>query len=253
MANGTVYLVGAGPGDPDLLTLRGKARLEVAEAVVYDALIHPEVLRWVPPHAERICVGKRRGHHSWVQADITQLLIQKARQYRHVVRLKGGDPFLFGRGGEEMGDLQAAGVAVEVVPGITAGLAVPAAFGLPITHRGHSSSVVLVTGHEAAGQYPPRICWEAIARSADTIVIYMGLHHLPQIVPQLLAGGRPPSTPITLLSAGLGPPRQHWSTLGTVLAELAATPFEPPAIVTIGAVVGWAIAHRAISPATDTD
>jgi len=239
---GTVYLVGAGPGDPDLITLRGKARLEMAEAVIYDALVHPAVLDWVPDHAERIFVGKRRGHHSWPQAEITQLLMQKAQQYRHVVRLKGGDPFLFGRGGEEMADLQGAGIPVEVIPGITAGLAVPASFGLPVTHRAHSSSVMLITGHEAAGRYQPRIDWGTIA--ADTIVIYMGMHHLPQIVPQLLAGGRSPTTPIALLSHGLGPPRQHWSTLGTVLAELAETPFAPPAIVVIGEVVGWAIAHR---------
>ncbi|MGQ9865675.1 MAG: uroporphyrinogen-III C-methyltransferase [Pseudanabaenaceae cyanobacterium] len=232
---GTVYLVGAGPGDPDLITLRGKSRLEVAEAVIYDALVHPALLDWVPGPAERIFVGKRRGHHSWPQTEITQLLIQKAQQYQHVVRLKGGDPFLFGRGGEEMADLQAAGIPVEVIPGLTAGLAVPAAFGLPVTHRDYSSSVLLVTGHEAAGRYQPRIDWQAIA--ADTIVIYMGIHHLPQIVPQLLAGGRSPHTPIALLSHGLGPPRQHRSTLGAILTELAAVPFAPPAIVVIGAAV----------------
>lgn len=142
--------MGAGPGDPGLLTLRGKALLEAAEVVVYDALVSDAILSLINPKADKIHAGKRRGQHSLLQTETTQLLIEKAQQQAVVVRLKGGDPFVFGRGGEEMADLQAAGIAVEVVPGVTAGVAVPAYAGIPITHRDRSSSVTFVTGHEMA-------------------------------------------------------------------------------------------------------
>ncbi|MGL4622788.1 MAG: uroporphyrinogen-III C-methyltransferase, partial [Chroococcidiopsis sp.] len=176
---GKVYLVGAGPGDPGLFTLKGKALLECADVVVYDALVSPAILGMINPLAEKINAGKRRGKHSLVQEDTTQLLIEKARDNAVVVRLKGGDPFIFGRGGEEMEDLVAAGVSVEVVPGITSGIAAPAYAGIPLTHRDYSSSVTFVTGHEAAGKYRPKVNWAAVAQGSETIAIYMGVHNLP--------------------------------------------------------------------------
>ena len=186
---GKVYLVGAGPGDPGLLTLKGKALLEHADAVVYDALVSPPILAMINPQAEQIDGGKRRGRHTKAQAETTALLIELAQRHAVVVRLKGGDPFVFGRGGEEMADLVAAGIEVEVVPGITAGIAAPAYAHIPITHREYSSSVTFVTGHESAGKYRPEINWTAIAQGSETIVIYMGVHNLPNIILQLLAAG----------------------------------------------------------------
>ncbi|HEY9826000.1 MAG TPA: uroporphyrinogen-III C-methyltransferase, partial [Stenomitos sp.] len=156
---GKVYLVGAGPGDPGLITLKAKALLEHADVVVYDALVSEPILAMIPPHVERIHAGKRRGNHSLGQSEITALLIEKAKEHAVVVRLKGGDPFVFGRGGEEMVDLIQADVAVEVVPGITAGVAAPAYAGIPITHRHYGSSVTFVTGHEHAGKYQPQVNW----------------------------------------------------------------------------------------------
>ncbi|WP_088431763.1 uroporphyrinogen-III C-methyltransferase [Halomicronema hongdechloris] len=235
---GKVYLVGAGPGDPGLFTLKGKTLLECADVVIYDALVSPPILAMVNPQAERIGAGKRRGRHSMRQPEITKLLIEKARQHAVVVRLKGGDPFVFGRGGEEMADLVAAGVAVEVVPGITAGVAVPAYAGIPLTHRGYSSSVVFVTGHEAAGKYRPDINWQAIAQGAETIVIYMGIHNLGNIVNALQTAGLAPNTPVALVRWGTRPEqRELTGTLSTILETMEATNFQAPAIAVIGRVV----------------
>jgi len=235
---GKVYLVGAGPGDPGLLTLKGKTLLEGADVVIYDALVSPPILAMVNPQAECIGVGKRRGRHSMRQSEITELLLEKARQHAVVVRLKGGDPFVFGRGGEEMADLVAAGIAVEVVPGITAGVAVPAYAGIPLTHRGYSSSVVFVTGHEAAGKYRPDINWQAIAQGAETIVIYMGIHNLANIVTALQAAGLPAETPVALIRCGTRPEQcELTGTLATIVELMAATNFQAPAIAVIGQVV----------------
>jgi len=235
---GTVYLVGAGPGDPGLLTLKGKSLLEEANVVVYDALVSGEILAMINPQAECIDVGKRRGRHSQSQDKTIELLIKKAQQAAIVVRLKGGDPFMFGRGGEEMMALQEAGVPVMVVPGITAGVAAPAYVGIPVTHRDYGSTVTFVTGHEAAGKYRPRVNWPAIAQGSETIVIYMGVHNLGQIIPQLLLGGLSPDTPIALIQWGTCPQqRQLRATLATVLAAIAAENFETPAIVVVGNVV----------------
>src|ERR687886_1092840 len=184
---GKVYLVGAGPGDPGLMTLKGKGLLECADVVIYDALVSPQILGMINPLAEKIDAGKRMGRHSKLQEETTQLLIDKAQTHAIVVRLKGGDPFVFGRGGEEMEDLVLAGVSVEVVPGITSGVAVPAYLGIPLTHRTYSSSVTFVTGHESAGKYRPKANWSAIAHGSETIVIYMGVHNLPYIVSSLSA------------------------------------------------------------------
>ncbi|HEY9878549.1 MAG TPA: uroporphyrinogen-III C-methyltransferase [Leptolyngbyaceae cyanobacterium] len=235
---GKVYLVGAGPGDPGLFTLKGKALLECADVVVYDALVSPPILAMANPQAEIIHAGKRRGDHSMLQPDITQLLIEKAQNSAIVVRLKGGDPFVFGRGGEEMAGLVEAGIAVEVVPGITAGVAVPAYAGIPITHRDYSSSVTFVTGHESAGKYRPDINWRAIAQGSETIVIYMGIHNLAKIVPELLAAGLPADTPVALVRWGTRPQQEELTgTLATIVDAIHAADFKAPAIAVIGQVV----------------
>ncbi|MGF1481721.1 MAG: uroporphyrinogen-III C-methyltransferase [Cyanophyceae cyanobacterium] len=235
---GKVYLVGAGPGDPGLLTLKGKQLLECANVVIYDALVSPAILAMIGAQAERINAGKRRGRHSKIQTETTQLLIEKARTEAVVVRLKGGDPFIFGRGGEEMADLLKAGVSVEVVPGITSGIAAPAYAGIPLTHRSYSSSVTFVTGHEAAGKYRPEVNWRAIAQGSETIVIYMGIHNLPHIVAELRAGGLEATTPIALVRWGTRPEQQELvGTLATIAQQVAETQFEAPAIAVVGHVV----------------
>lgn len=234
---GKVYLVGSGPGDPGLMTLKGKALLEGADVVVYDALVSAPILAMINPNAERINAGKRRGQHSLIQCETTQLLIEKAQSHAVVVRLKGGDPFVFGRGGEEMQDLVNAGVAVEVVPGITAGIAAPAYAGIPLTHRDYSSSVTFVTGHEAAGKYRPAVNWQAIAQGSETIVIYMGIHNLGHIVAELHAGGLSAETPVALVRWGTRPEQNELTgTLGTIVRQVEDTGFRAPAIAVIGAV-----------------
>ncbi|OWY67389.1 uroporphyrinogen-III C-methyltransferase [cyanobacterium TDX16] len=235
---GKVYLVGAGPGDPGLFTLKGKALLECADVVVYDALVSPAILGMINPLAEKINAGKRRGKHSLVQEDTTQLLIEKARDNAVMVRLKGGDPFIFGRGGEEMEDLVAAGVSVEVVPGITSGIAAPAYAGIPLTHRDYSSSVTFVTGHEAAGKYRPKVNWAAVAQGSETIAIYMGVHNLPYIVEQLCEAGLSADTPVALVRWGTRPEQEELiGTLETIVAQVETTGFSAPAIAVIGKVV----------------
>ncbi len=235
---GKVYLVGAGPGDPGLLTLKGKGLLECADVVIYDALVSAEIIAGVNPLAEKIDAGKRMGRHSLLQTETTELLIEKAKEHAIVVRLKGGDPFVFGRGGEEMEDLLAAGIAVEVVPGVTSGIAAPAYAGIPLTHRNYSSSVTFVTGHEMAGKYRPGVNWGAIAHSAETIVIYMGVHNLDRITHELIAAGLPGETPIALVRWGTTPQQEELiATLDTVVTEIEQRGFSAPAIAVIGNVV----------------
>lgn len=235
---GKVYLVGAGPGDPGLFTIKGKTLLECADVVVYDALVSPPILAMINPHAKQIDAGKRRGRHSMSQDEITQVLIDEAQTNAIVVRLKGGDPFVFGRGGEEMADLVAANVPVEVVPGITSGIAAPAYAGIPLTHRAYSSSVTFVTGHEEAGKYRPAVNWSAIAHGSETIVIYMGIHNLPHIIEQLSAAGMSLETPIALVRWGTRPEQEELiGTLATIVEQMEAVQFAAPAIVVIGNVV----------------
>ncbi len=238
--SGKVYLVGAGPGDPGLMTVKGKTLLECADVVVYDALISPPILAMINPAAEQINAGKRRGRHSLIQAEITALLIEKVQSHAIVVRLKGGDPFMFGRGGEEMEDLIQAGVPVEVVPGITSGIAAPAYADIPLTHRAYSSSVTFVTGHESVGKYRPAINWQAIAQGSETIVIYMGIHNLAHIIDQLCAAGLTAATPIALVRWGTRPEQETLiGTLETILEQVATSGFDAPAIAVIGNVVNW--------------
>ncbi|NJL00487.1 MAG: uroporphyrinogen-III C-methyltransferase [Spirulinaceae cyanobacterium RM2_2_10] len=238
---GKVYLVGAGPGDPGLLTLKGKTLLENADVVFYDALVSPAILAGINPQARVVNAGKRSGRHSLLQVETTQLLIAAAQDAAIVVRLKGGDPFVFGRGGEEMAALVQAGVPVEVVPGVTAGIAVPAYAGIPLTHRDYSSSVAFVTGHEAVDKYRPEVNWQALAQGAETLVIYMGVRNLPHIICELLAAGRAPSTPIALIRWGTWPDQETlFSTLEAVVDQMTASGFEAPAIAVIGRVVDLA-------------
>ncbi|TVQ14474.1 MAG: uroporphyrinogen-III C-methyltransferase [Leptolyngbya sp. DLM2.Bin27] len=237
---GKVYLVGAGPGDPGLFTLRGKGLLECADVVIHDALVSPPILAMINPQAKVIDAGKRRGRHSMGQTEINQLIADQAKDHAVVVRLKGGDPFVFGRGGEEMAALVELGIAVEVVPGITAGVAVPAYAGIPITHRSQSSSVTFVTGHESAGKYRPQVNWRALAQGSETIVVYMGIHNLGTITTELLAADLSPATPVALIRWGTYPQQETLiGTLATIVAQVAETGFEAPAIAVIGQVVSW--------------
>jgi uroporphyrin-III C-methyltransferase len=235
---GKVYLVGAGPGDPGLLTVKGKILLESADVVVYDALVSPAIIDIIGKQAERIDAGKRMGRHSLLQHETTELLIAKAKSHPVVVRLKGGDPFVFGRGGEEMEDLTAAGIDVEVVPGVTSGIAAPAYAGIPLTHRDYSSSVTFVTGHEMAGKYRPGVNWKSIAHSAETIVVYMGVHNLDRITHELREAGLAGDTPIALVRWGTTPQQEELiATLDTVVRQIEIHQFSAPAIAVIGNVV----------------
>lgn len=198
--SGKVYLVGAGPGDPGLITVRGLTYLRQAQVVVYDRLVHPALLDEVSATAERIDVGKAAGHHTMPQSEINALLIAKAGEGHIVVRLKGGDPFVFGRGGEECEALAAAAVPFEIVPGVSSTIAVPAYAGIPITHRNYASSFTVVTGH-ACGSRRSALDWTILAQ-AETLVIVMGLGRLAWIVDQLLANGRSPDTPVAVVQWG---------------------------------------------------
>jgi uroporphyrin-III C-methyltransferase len=235
---GKVYLVGAGPGDPGLMTIKGHGLLACADVVIYDALVSPEILQMINPKAEKINAGKRMGRHSLLQEVTTQLLIEKAEKHHIVVRLKGGDPFIFGRGGEEMTELLAAGIPVEIVPGITSGIAAPAYANIPLTHRLYSSSVTFVTGHEAAGKYKPAVKWTALAQGSETIVIYMGIHNLPYIIEQLNLGGLSLETPIALIRWGTTSQQEELiGELGNIIDKIAESKFSAPAIAIIGNVI----------------
>jgi uroporphyrin-III C-methyltransferase len=247
---GTVYLVGAGPGDPELLTLKAHRLLRSCDALVYDALVPRALLDLVPPACELVFVGKRRGHHSVPQRSTNAVLVELASRHRTVVRLKGGDPFLFGRGGEEAAHLVAAGVAVQVVPGVTAGIAAPAYAGIPVTHRAAGSSVTFVTGHEEIDKTRPSVDWRGLACSSDGLVIYMGLHNLRRIGDELMAGGLGPETPAAVIQQGTV---QGQRVLVTVLGELAdraeAQGLASPSIVLVGAMVAQRVPACAPEPA----
>jgi uroporphyrin-III C-methyltransferase len=233
---GTVYLVGAGPGDPQLLTLRAARLLAEADVVVYDHLVGSEVLELVGPGARRIYVGKQRSRHSWAQDDINALLVQLAGEARCVVRLKGGDPFVFGRGGEELQALAEQGVPFEVVPGITAACGVSAYAGIPLTHRDYAHSCMFVAGHLKDGSCD--LDWPALARPRQTVVIYMGLAGLPLICEQLIAHGLPPHWPAAVLEQGTLPGQRVVSaTLATLAESVTAAGLESPCLTIVGEVV----------------
>lgn len=233
--SGVVYLVGAGPGDPELLTLKGRRCLEMAEVVVYDALVDKRLLDWMRPGAEAIYAGKREGHHSRPQEEINAILIMHARAGRVVTRLKGGDPFIFGRGGEEAAALAEAGVVFEVVPGVSAANAVPAYAGIPLTHRDFGPDVTFVTGHE--GAQSERVRWDLLA-GASTVVFFMGLSNLERIASRLVAAGRDAATPVAVVSFGTTDRQETVTgTLDSIVAAVARRGVGPPALVVIGEIV----------------
>jgi uroporphyrinogen III methyltransferase/synthase len=227
----TVYLVGAGPGDPGLITVRGAEVLARADVVVYDRLSVASLLDLAPPGAQRISVGKAPGRASLPQAEINGLLVERGKAGEEVVRLKGGDPFVFARGGEEAAALQAAGVAFEIVPGITSAVAVPAYAGVPVTHRGLSSAFTIVTGQEGEAGVP--VDWEAVARLGGTIAVIMGVAKRAEIARRLMAGGLPADTPAAAITWGTRPEQR---TVRTTLGGLAEAAIESPAVMLIGAV-----------------
>ena len=238
-APGTVLLVGAGPGAPGLLTIRGQRALASADVVVYDALAHPSLLDHAPALAKRIYVGKRARAHAKPQAEINRILVREARKGRTVVRLKGGDPYLFGRGGEEAEVLVRAGIPFEVVPGVTAACGVAAYAGIPLTHRDHASCVTFITGHEADGKADSRIDWDALARTNGTLAFYMGVTSLPAIARSLVAAGKPSSTPAAVVQWGTLPrQRAAAGTLSTIARLVERAGIAAPAIILVGGVVG---------------
>lgn len=233
---GRVALVGAGPGDPELLTLRAVRLLGEADAVVYDNLVGAAVLDYAAPHAERLYAGKRSSQHSMPQRGINALLVQLAREGRRVVRLKGGDPFVFGRGGEEIEALAAAGVAFEVVPGITAACGVSSYAGIPLTHRDHAQSCLFVTGHLKDGSAD--LDWPALVRERQTVVIYMGLGALPDICARLLEHGQRADMPAAVVQQGTLPgQRVVTGTLADLPGRVAAAGLQSPCLTIVGEVV----------------
>jgi len=234
---GSVSLVGAGPGDPELLTIKARRLLGEADAVVFDYLISADVLALAPPGAERVFVGKKGGGFCCPQRDIESILIRLAREGKKVVRLKGGDPFVFGRGGEEAEALREAGIDFEIVPGVTAALAAAAYAGIPLTHRTHASAVVFLTGHEDPNKPDAAIHWEAYGRLGATLCIYMGMKNLETITRRLQAGGLDPATPAAVIqSATTGEHRQLLSTVEHIALSSERAGFGAPSMVVIGAV-----------------
>lgn len=242
---GAVWLVGAGPGDPELLTLKALRRMRAADVVLHDRLVSPEILDLVPAATPRIDVGKAPGGHAMPQAEITARMIALAEAGQRVLRLKGGDPFLFGRGGEEIEAVIARGLPVEVVPGITAATGCAAAAGIPLTHRDHAQACVFVTGHTKDGRLD--LDWPALARPRQTLVVYMGLASLGRIAERLVAHGLDPATPAALIARGTRAGER------VLTASLAALPdaarrarIDGPALIVVGEVV-------ALSPAAVTE
>ena len=236
---GKVYLVGAGPGDPGLITLRGKYLLEHAEVVVYDYLASPKLLNYVPKSAQFIYAGKKGGGlHAFTQDGINKLLVEHAKLGRMVVRLKGGDPFIFGRGAEEIQELVAEGIDFEVVPGVTSATAAATYAGIPITHREYTASVAFVTGHEDPNKKLSNISWDKLATGVGTIVIYMGIKTLPTITRKLIDYGRSPDTPVAV-GRWASTPQQHSvvGTLATICDVVQQADIKPPALVIVGEVV----------------
>ena len=250
---GTVFLIGAGPGDPDLLTVKAQKIISKCEALVYDSLIPLELLELVPKSCQLYSVGKRRGHHSVPQSKTNDTLFDLAKSCSCVVRLKGGDPFLFGRGAEEASYLHEKGVPVQVVPGVTSGIAAPAYVGIPITHRLAGSSVTFVTGHEGLDKKRPAVNWRSLAKSSDGIVIYMGVHNLKFISAELIAGGMNPETSAAVIEQGTVIGQRYIKSPLKKLAErVQEENLNSPAIVVIGSVVNFQVEACSPPPAEVT-
>jgi uroporphyrin-III C-methyltransferase len=237
MAYGKVYLVGAGPGDPKLLTVKAVEVLKDANVVIYDRLgVGEEILNMVPSRAEKIFVGKRTGLHEVSQDKITEIIIEKAKEGGKVIRLKGGDPFIFGRGGEEAEALVDQGIEFEIVPGVSSAVVAPAYAGIPLTHRDYAASVAIITGHRAGDAEKP-VDWVKIANAVDTMVILMGVESMVGIVGKLLLGGISADKPIAMVESGTYPKQRTLiATLGTVINEAKVKDIKPPSVIVIGEV-----------------
>jgi uroporphyrin-III C-methyltransferase len=235
---GKVYLVGSGPGGTAFLTQRGRDVIDRAEVVLFDQLPGEEILATLPARAEKIDCGKYGGKHTLQQDEIEALMVDRAKKGKVVVRLKGGDPFLFGRGGEELETVRAAGIPVEMVPGISSALAVPASVGIPLTHRKYSSQVTVLTGNEDPTKPGPALDWELLAKIRGTIVILMGVANLAKIVDALMRNGKPEKTPVAIIERGLRVDRRVTTgTLATIAAMAEISCVKPPAVIVIGDVV----------------
>ena len=236
MGCGKVFLVGAGPGDPKLLTLKAFEALKAADVIIYDRLVNRAILKLASEKAEKIYVGKARGKHCFSQEKINELMIKAALEGKTVVRLKGGDPFLFGRGGEEAEALAEKGINFEVVPGVSSALAAPAYAGIPLTHRVYASSIAILTGSQAEDAGKP-VQWEKLAGAVDTLVILMGLEPLQNISETLMRGGLSPDTPAAVIEWGtLKKQRVLIGKLSKIADEAYAKKFKPPAVIVVGEV-----------------
>lgn len=245
-----VYLVGAGPGDPDLLTVKARRLVENADVLVYDHLVNPEIVALAGPDCERVFAGKPCGRPALTQAQIEALLIERGRGPAVVVRLKGGDPCIFGRGGEEAVALAAAGIRFEIVPGITAAIGAAAYAGIPLTHRDHNSAVVFLTGHEDPAKPGGSVDWEAYARVPATLCIYMGLRHLGAITARLQRGGLSGDTPAALIESGTtSDQRVLRAALADLAARAEAESFASPALAIVGPVAAYADSLAWFAPA----
>lgn len=237
ISKGKVWLVGAGPGDPDLLTLKAARLLLQADAVVFDHLVGGEIMPMINPSAQQIYAGKQASKHALPQEEINALLVKLAREGLQVVRLKGGDPFVFGRGGEELETLVQAGIPFEVIPGVTAATGCAAYAGFPLTHRNHAQSVTFVTGHLKDGTV--NLDWPALARPKQTVVFYMGIGAVDEICRQMMAHGLPSLTPAAVIRNGtLSTQQTLLATLGTLPHRIIESGIKPPALIVVGSVVG---------------
>ena len=235
---GKVYLVGSGPGDPELLTIKAKRLIESAQVILYDQLQGKAILDMMPESAEKIDVGKYAGNHKLSQWQINELLVKRAKEGKIVVRLKGGDPYLFGRGGEEAQTLAAEGISVEIVPGITSAIAVPAYAGIPITHRDYASMVTFITGHEDPEKDETALDWELLAKFEGTLVILMGVSMLERNVKELMKHGKSVDTPVAVIERGTRPDqRVTIGTLADIVSLCKQRKVKAPAITVIGDVV----------------
>jgi uroporphyrin-III C-methyltransferase len=235
---GKVHLVGAGPGDPGLLTLKAYTLLKKCDIVIYDALLSEEIVKFIPEQTEKVFIGKSRHEDRLSQDEVEQMMVEKAKEGKNVVRLKGGDPFMFGRGGEEAETLTAAGISWEVVPGVSSGIAAPAYAGIPTTHRECASSVTFITGHDASNK--PKVEWNKIRKNFNTIVIYMGITNIRENVKELLESNYEVDTPIAIIESGTTPKQKiRTGTLGTISEQVDADPVKTPALIVIGDVVKY--------------